>query len=443
MTNITRQVLVEDFYSTTITGADVPATGDFTVTVWTPPVNPKGWIIFSPNDAGLRERCYYHSVSGSVISVYWINRYSPKAHLTWATVQINDVSNIFNYLSEISSSIFYVEKLGGLNVTVWGWPFLKDNLCISVWDTNLTLTNNATNYIYYKWSTNEIKSAISDALAVADEGIVVSEVVCASSLVTSVSPRNYKICTFTIEQWPVWPAGSIAAAPEWVAQTVNDNVVPELTSTVTNSLTNPLTWIKVQRADLSYTYYTTTWISEFDSAWNLLTTQTIVWVWWVQVITYATINWTVDKDTWVFSFDWEIAYTNISNTFKEVNIFKKDVAFEWLALFPYKVWWDNVSLFDWTYWSKQKFTFTDSGSHTLSFQHLRAWGNYIFAINVTWGSATLNKATSFTDCDTITTMYTVWATTYPLTLTVGTHLFVAEAFSTAIHVSYIWTSVAA
>lgn len=439
MPNTTRQVLVEDFYATTITGSNVPSTGDFTVTLATPPINPKGWLIFSPADAGLRERCYYHSVSGSTVSVYGINRYTAKAHLTWASVQINDVSNIFNYLSEISSSTFYIEKTGGLWVTVWGWPFLRDNLTISVGDTNLTLTKNATNYVYYKWSTNEIKNNVTESLAIADDGIVVSEVICASSLVTSVAPRNHKMCTFTISTWPTWAQWTpwtIATAPTWVAQTVNDNLVPAWTTTITNSWTDPLTWIKVARADLSYTYYTTSGISEFDSTGNLLTTQTIVWVGWAQVITYATINGTVDKDTWVFSFDWEIAYTNISNTFKEPNTFEKDVSFKWLTLFPYKEWGDNVSLFDWTYGSKQKFTFTDSWSHTLSFQHLRAGWTYTFAINVTWGSATLNKATSFVDCDTITTQYELWTTNFPLTLPVWVHFFAAEAFSTAIHIAY-------
>lgn len=114
-----------------------------------------------------------------------------------------------------------------------------------------------------------------------------------------------------------------------------------------------------------------------------------------------------------------------------------------MVLFPYYENTVNTSAFNASNGSKQKFSFTDATSHTLTFSNLRAGGNYVFTINVSGGTSTLQKATSFTDCDTITSMYRFGTATYPLSLANGVHTFVAEAFTTAIHVQYLGTSVAA
>ena len=482
MPNITRQVLVEDFYATTITGANVPATGDFTVTVATPPVNPKGWIIFSPTDSGLRERCYYHSVSGSVISVYGINRFWPKEHLIGATVQINDISNIFNYLSEITSSIFYVEKLGGLDVTIWGWPFLKDNLCISVWDTNLTLTNNATNYIYYKWSTNEIKSAISDSAAVADSGIVVSEVITASSLVTSVSPRNYKVCTFTIEKWDTgdtagpwidWATGATGATwPVWATGDTGDTWPTGATGSVSSpwveqdysDIIKPVTWATVVYDDGASTITITnpsslqsdvlifreTGMEYQDSLGNIIAFTTYSGTYsatGTRSMTYSGI--VVDGTTgWQTISEWRWVYQNSINNFYNTEVFRGDVIFKRSPSFPY---YDTtpsgtVCTFDANDWGKQKITISTAWTYTLNFSNLKYWANYEFAIVCTHstGTVTIDEWTISTS-GSIASYYTVWGTTwvtYPLTLTNWVHLFVWDVFTTAIHIVYSGKSVA-
>jgi len=149
------------------------------------------------------------------------------------------------------------------------------------------------------------------------------------------------------------------------------------------------------------------------------------------------LNGTVTSDTSGF------AYLANQNIFSAPQFFESNVSFASLVLFPYHENALNTSVFNASNGSKQKFAFDDSGSHTLEFANLRAGGNYVFVINVSGGSATLVKATTFTNCDTIAAMYKYGSTTYPLTLAVGVHTFIAEAFTTAIHVQYIGTSVAA
>ena len=78
------------------------------------------------------------------------------------------------------------------------------------------------------------------------------------------------------------------------------------------------------------------------------------------------------------------AYLANQNTFSAPQIFQETASFLSLVLFPY---YDlnpvNTSAFNAYNGSKQKFEFNDSASHTLSFENLRAGGNYVFVINVT------------------------------------------------------------
>ncbi len=475
MTDTTTRLLTESFYATTISEVSgIASSGDVDFTVTTPPVNPKGFIIISPGVLAKRERMFYHLVSGSRIYVKGINRTDAKAHLLWEPVQINDSSDLFNYFSDVVSTTFYIEKKWGLDVTVWWGPSMLVGTETKIAaDTDLSLSNNTTNYVYYIPATNVITSTATFGAIAWANGIGVADVVTSGWVVTSVAYRNYKLWAIwlgatwatgptgatwatgstggtwvtgpTGTTWATWatgstgPAWSIDSAPTGSAQTVNDNVVPAWSSVVT---TDSSTYIRVTRSDSSYTNYILTGINEYDASGNLLTSQLTTGIFWAQAITYADINGNVDKTTGVFTFNWELAYRNIPNVFTSSNTFEDTVAFKGLALFPYYTNTTNTSTFNASHWAKQKFTFNDSGSHTLVFQNLRAGGNYVFSIVVTGGTATLVKATTFTNCDTITTMYSIWGTTYNLTLAVGIHIFVAEAFSTGIHIAHT-TSTAA
>ena len=67
---------------------------------------------------------------------------------------MNDVEDIFNYYSDMVSPLFYMEKTGTLNVRIWGGTVLINRTQVTVADTNLTLTDNTTNYIVYDYLTN-------------------------------------------------------------------------------------------------------------------------------------------------------------------------------------------------------------------------------------------------------------------------------------------------
>ena len=69
---------------------------------------------------------------------------------------MNDVEDIFNYYSDMVSPLFYMEKTGTLNVRIWGGTVLINRTHVTVADTNLTLTDNTTNYIVYDYLTNVV-----------------------------------------------------------------------------------------------------------------------------------------------------------------------------------------------------------------------------------------------------------------------------------------------
>lgn len=120
MTLTTKNINIENFYNTLIT-SDIAASGDVSFTVAVAPTgtsNTKGFVIVEPNDSAKRERMFY-TRSGSTLTVKGINRFNANAHLTGATIKMNDTAEVFNFLQANISTTFYIEPLGGLDVNVW------------------------------------------------------------------------------------------------------------------------------------------------------------------------------------------------------------------------------------------------------------------------------------------------------------------------------------
>lgn len=140
-------IKIQNSYSTTTTGT-IPASGDFTVTLAQAPVESKGWVTFDNANPALREYAYFNSRSGATITVKAVNRTNPQAHASSATIQINNMAEMFQYLSEIAGNFGYVEKVGGLNITVFGGQVRNAGVYATVSDTNLTLPASQTSYIY-------------------------------------------------------------------------------------------------------------------------------------------------------------------------------------------------------------------------------------------------------------------------------------------------------
>ena len=148
-------IKTQDLYRVVITeSAGIAASGDVDFTVSAAPARTNGFLVLSPENATSREVVYFHNVIGNRIYVRWVNRRSPKLHPANDSVQMNDVEDIFNYYSDMVSPLFYMEKTGTLNVRVWGGTVLVNRAQITIADTNLTLIDNATNYIVYDYLTN-------------------------------------------------------------------------------------------------------------------------------------------------------------------------------------------------------------------------------------------------------------------------------------------------
>lgn len=204
------QIFLENFYQTVLTSPTIAASWDVTFTVATPPTYQKGWIVMSSENAAKREVMYYHSVSGSTISVRGVNRINPKEHTQNEIVRINDVAEIFNFITGQISTAFYVEKTGWLDVTVWWGVVTYNGAAQSFNDTNLTLANNATNYIKYDYPTNTISVDTSNT------GNIKAIVVTLSGSITSISYLTPKesFIDFTVsltdalpsQAWHAWEA---------------------------------------------------------------------------------------------------------------------------------------------------------------------------------------------------------------------------------------------
>jgi len=472
MSNTTKQLLTESFYATTIS-ENIPASGSCDFSVWQAPENKKWWIIISPSSWAKRERMFYHDVIGTRIYVKWSNRVNPTSHAIWDPVQINDISELFNYFSVIWSSTFYVEKWDGLSVTVWWWPVLiMDGVTKSVDDTAITLVNNTTNYIYFDTTTISTKNSTSESTIINDKWVCVCEITTAGWEISSILPRNYKlwaaiqwstgITGWVWPTWPTWPtwdtgatgatgdtwatgatgaAWEIASAPTGEAQIISDNRVPDAGSVVTINTGQ----IFITRPDGSYTIFNTWMIAECWADWNFLTKQMITGSWWYvganEWILYPSINWFVDKITWVFTFDWNPAYINIQNVFQQPVVFRSDAWFKGRVTFPY--WAMSYSspniVFDALNWTKQRLWLDtwQTGTKTISFSNILSGSNYEFVLVINDPAGiTLTKWT-ITDAPTwLVNFYSIWSTTYPLALSQWVHIFICETFDTAIHISY-------
>lgn len=458
MSNTTKRIYVEDFYETTITSVSIPSSWDFTMDVGVPVTNSSGWIIISPDDWNLRERCYYHTTSGNgyTIHVRWINRYSAKAHTQWEDVKINDVSNLFNYFSDITSSGFYIEKLWSLSVRVWWGPILKDWLCITLEDTDLVMTNDATNYIYYKHSDNIVKTTTSENTALLDEWIIVANVTTAWWVVSSVEYRNYKLQIRTIPtgpMWPTWLPGTIGT-PWTTGQRITDKLVPP--SWIIQSNHNDT--ISITFSDWSSWVYNLTSITQNSIDWKAIAISSgsnKVWVWWTNPdgttwITYADGSY-IDEVTAIYTFTWSPAYTDWINNFTDINVFNNDVNFKGRVSYPYNTMslatgTTDTILFDAKKWTKQKYWLSwATWTYKMKFENLLPWCNYVFALVVTNYAKTLTKAaTPIINSWSITTLYAVWWWfIFPQNpqLAPWTHIYVCDTFDTWLHISYLWLSV--
>lgn len=183
------QIKVQNFYSSIIT-SNITGTGDTTFTVAVIPTYSNGFLCISPDNATQREIVYYHDVVGSTIHVRAENRgldgTSAKTHTSSESIAMKDVAGIFNTFSDMIPQTFHVEKIWGLNVTVW-WGYVEYNWNPQlVPNTNILLTNNTTNYIVYDPGTNTLTASTVNSWNIK------ADITCLWGVITSITYRSAK-----------------------------------------------------------------------------------------------------------------------------------------------------------------------------------------------------------------------------------------------------------
>lgn len=470
----TKKILFEDFYKSTIIDT-IPDSWDISFEVWQAPMNKMWFIIVNPESLTLRERMFYHDVVWNRIYVRWVNRYSPKEHLSWSTIQINDSALIFNYLSENISTTFWIEKLWWLNINVWWWPLLSWTTMLSVNDTTLVLSNNTTNYIYLDLDNNTIKSATSEEFVISDNWIITAEIITTWWQVSTINYRKYSIIKWlpwvqwanwksayeiAVEWWFVWTEEQWLNSLKWdkwdtwaiwtptsTWQYISDAVVVDTwlyTVTTDNS-----TWIRItENATWKYTEYSL--IQRiWANAWNEISNkETISWTWWtiwlLQWIIYS--DWLTIDTNWTIRYTWQPAYRDKNNLFikETINTFDWDVIFNWWVSFPYyriDMTWTNVINYDWLNWENQKcINLTTTWVKTLNFNNLFQWRTYWLIINNnSWWNITLVEWT-ITNWNWVTSIFSLWTQISTLSLAPWPHFFFMASADTWIHISYSWKS---
>lgn len=122
---------------------------------------------------------------------------------------MNDVSQLFQFLQENTSTTGYVEKLGGTDVKVWGGAVLIDGESVSTADTTFTLTNGQTNYIYFDLDTNAFLSTV--VLGNVD-GPRIANVTCSGGQVSTIEPITYRFSSLSSGVAPTGPTGPTGPA---------------------------------------------------------------------------------------------------------------------------------------------------------------------------------------------------------------------------------------
>ena len=342
MSKTTKNILVEDFYKTTFSNL-LPNSWDLEINVLTPPTNNKGFIIIDPDNDSSREAVPYYNVVWNTIYVKKDDRTNPKEHIEWGIIQINDTSLIFNYLSKLNSTTFYIEKLNGLDIKVNWWPVAKWLETIEVLDTNLSLIDWTTNYIFYVPKDNLIKSTSTESVALAEKWIIIAEVITASNLVISINYRHHWLFIWNFiesitKTWTTWLVDTYTITyTDWSSSTFdveNWNWISNITKTWTSWLVDTYTINYTNWS--STTFDVTNW--EKWEKWDIWKSITTITSNKVNKTTTITINWDFDNSPQTFTIeDWQ-DWTWIWDMLKSVY----DTTDSWIVDNAEKVNWLTV-----------------------------------------------------------------------------------------------------
>jgi hypothetical protein len=166
----------------------------------------------------------------------------------------------------------------------------------------------------------------------------------------------------------------------------------------------------------------------------------MTWTWNVEwFISYENSYVTqVDATTWTANISWTPAYINTENTFTWLNEFQNITRFLWQVSFQYTPLSEDVSSVNADDWNKQSVIW--NASNTLNMTNLVNWATLILAIVASteitltlWNFAKKDWTWNYNK-------YSIWWTSYPLTLSTWANMLVFEVFSTWIHITSLWLS---
>lgn len=176
----------QNFLTWIVTDAII-TTWDFSATISPTPSYTKGFIVIDSTNAWTREELYFHNRVGNTIFVAEINRPNPKFHSAGATYQMTNSAELINYLSDNTNTFWYVEKIWGLNIVVWGWYVKTLTWRQLIADTQITLPAQETNYIYLS-STNVIAATLD--LSIAEAWTILATVISWATKVANISQEQ-------------------------------------------------------------------------------------------------------------------------------------------------------------------------------------------------------------------------------------------------------------
>lgn len=389
-----------------------------------------------------------------------------QTHEENALVQINDVAELFNYISSHIDDAWYTEVVSWRDVKFYWWVFKFEDVNVTVSDSTFTLNPNTTNYIIMDYDDNTVKVVTSltwinyylfatwvtdwsDVLSLTDNRAVFLWVdtslitpsisiwntttldAWSSATVTNTWTSLEPVFNFWIPKWDTWDIWN--PWEDW--QTITDNITTTWVVTTDNS-----TYIKITYDNWTYDYYTLDWIATYDANWNQLWQKLLtVWTFEATWINYASW-WFINKATWTITYVWSPAYRNKQNTFEYQNTFNAPVIFNSSVWFPYYVLpsasWNFT--FDNNDWDFQWITITWASDHICTFNNLVAWIKSFFVVQSWTGK--LDFAI-WTWNWTVTNTYIIWDSyDNTVALDAWVHFFTIAVASTWAHILYTWKS---
>ena len=483
------KLILENYFTTSLMNVvDDSSTWEIEFQLSVAPASDFWYLIIDYVDTNKREEIFYHRKSGSSVYTYWVNRNNPRSHDIWASVQINDSASIFNYITTLLPTHFFMYKTSETTCFIKGWNIFDNGEYKVIPDRTDISLSTWTNHIYIQdWVIEATTSSVTDKLIVGEVVVDwagnITELNHNNTISTSVSRPNailrgsvnpswatgnngdYYIndttsvmfwpktgwawwTGFSIQwepglqwvPWPQWIPGSAYEAPATgQEQELEDNNIPQDLSAV-----NTTVWVQIEIVynDWSKTVYTATTIKYYDIDWDLYAQETWLngsWNWsnieytWSHI---AEVNWI----TWVVTFSGHVAYTNMVNTFQEWNVFKKASIFNWPAVFWLNWPWAWNYEIDFSTSSKQYVALPNA--QTISWVNIVNGVTLLVAVdNTSWGSLPLTLGT-FMNIDWVKEYDKYQIGDMPTTLDAWIHMFVMEVFSTGIHICYSWQSTA-